>query len=150
MKISRGSLILSISVWLGLVFGLTVLGRDQSSGTEQPIVVSAAAPVYPALANAARIEGDAFVEAKIDAAGVVIAARAEGHALLRDACEFAAKRWRFASVEGYSGNRTARLTFSFRVLQKEMPSNQITPVFYPPYRVEVTTNPSIVQTVRSH
>jgi hypothetical protein len=149
MKNSRDSLTLSISVLIWLIFGLTVVANPQSSAAEQPVVVSAAAPVFPALANAARVSGDVFVEAKIDAAGVVTSARAEGHALLRTACETAARRWRFASVERNFGIRTARLTFSFRALQDEMPEDQITPVFYPPYRVEVTKNPNILRTAKS-
>jgi TonB family protein len=144
MKVSRDSRTFSMSLLIGFLLGLTVVGRPQSSATEQPVVVSAAAPLFPVLANAARVSGDVFVETQIDAAGVVTSARAEGHPLLRNACEVAAKRWRFASVQKDGGNRTARLTFSFLALQEKLPDDEITPVFYPPYRVEVRKNPNIL------
>lgn len=144
MKISRESLTLGTSVLVGLICGLTVAGHPQSSATDQPVVISAVAPIFPPLANAARVSGDVLIETQIDAAGVVTSARADGHPLLRNACEAAAKRWRFARVEEDSGIRNARLTFSFRALQKKLPEDDITPVFYPPYRVEVMKNPNSV------
>jgi hypothetical protein len=40
--------------------------------------------------------------------------------------------------------RTARLTFSFRSLEEELPADQATAIFRPPYRVEVMHNPNII------
>jgi TonB family protein len=150
MKMSKHLLFLSTSTLMGLSWALIVMAHPQSLATEQPRVISAAAPIFPALANAARVSGDVVVEVKIDASGMVTSAHAEGHALLRKVSETAAKRWRFASAESSIGIRTARLTFTFRALEKEMPEDRIAPVFYPPYRVEVMHNPNILQTTKSH
>jgi len=72
-------------------------------------------------------------------------AHAHGHALLTKPSETAAKRWRFDPVESDSPFRTVRLTFSFRALEEELPEDQVTPIFRPPYRIEVMHNPNIIR-----
>ena len=134
------------SMLLGLVFAFVVLAKPQTPTTEQPIVISAAAPIFPPLANAGRVSADVIVEVEINLSGDVTSVHADGHALLIKVCEAAARRWKFAPAEKNAGSRIARLTFTFRSLEKELPEDQITPVYYPAYRIEVMHNPNILQT----
>ena len=121
--------------------------QSEPQSSEQPPVLLAAAPIFPAIASAARATGNVVVEVKIDSLGAVSSAHTvEGHALLRKACEAAARRWKFAPIEDKSRIRTARLTFSFRILEKDVPETEITPVFMPPYKVEVTRIQQVLDT----
>ena len=107
----------------------------------------AAAPHYSLLARAAKITGDVVVEAKIDSEGKVIDAKTvEGHKLLQDGAKLAAKRWRFKSTDK-GVIRTVRLSFGFFLSDKKSDSDTIAN-FLPPYRVEVTANPPIIETQR--
>ena len=73
-------------------------------------------PAYPAIANAARAEGDVVVEIIVDEEGNVISARAlSGHPLLRDAAVKAAQDWKFmkTTIQGEAVKITGTLTFKF-------------------------------------
>ena len=145
MKQKKQALHLGIPLLFGSILVITVLANPQSPSTQQPGVISAAAPIFPPLANAARVSGDVVVEVTIDATGIVTSAHAEGHALLRKVSEAAASRWRFVPAEKDAASRLAKLIFTFRSLEKELPEDQITPIFHPPYRIEVMHNPNILQ-----
>jgi TonB family protein len=137
---------LTVSVASVVAFGL-----HPSQSSEQPAVVSAAAPIFPPIAAAARAIGEVIVEVKINRAGEVTSTKTQGaHPLLRKACEIAAARWKFAPAGEGVGDRSARITFVFRITDKEKPETEITPVFMPPYRVEVTRNAPVIETYRSH
>lgn len=140
MRIFRCALLVVASFTICLLALSTFVAHSQSKIAEQPKVVSAAAPFFPAIALAARQLGEVFVDVKIDSMGNVTSARADGLPLLRQASVTAARRWKFAAVEGSSDIRTARLTFVFRASEKDLPESEITPVFIPPYKVEVTHN----------
>jgi TonB family protein len=135
-------LYLGASIFGGLILVAMSLAKPQAPATEQPKVISAAAPIYPPLAYAARVSGDAVAEVEVDATGAVTSVRFEGHPLLRAASDAAAKRWRFAPTEKDRASRRAKITFTFRPLENELPADQITPVFYPPYKIEVMHNPN--------
>ena len=110
-------------------------------------MVAAAAPIYPPIAAAARAAGDVTVEVKIDPAGNVTSAEAlAGHPLLQQAAKTAARRWRFEPAAAKSGTRTAKLTFGFRITEKKIPAADATPMFLPPYRVEIIHDPPVVDT----
>ena len=73
-------------------------------------------PAYPAIANAARAEGDVVVEIIVDEEGNVVSARAlSGHPLLRDAALKAAQDWKFrkTTIQGEAVKITGTLTFKF-------------------------------------
>ena len=57
---------------------LSSLVRAQTNETERPVVLSAVVPVYPAIAESARVTGDVTVGVEIDAKGKVKEARADG------------------------------------------------------------------------
>src|SRR6476620_1882107 len=80
---------------------------------EPVLVVSATAPVYPAIAYAAHQSGDVTVVTEINKSGDVTSARVEsGPNLLRGVSVEAARRWKFSS--GSEEHRQATLTFTFR------------------------------------
>jgi TonB family protein len=93
---------------------------------------------------------DVVVEVEIDPAGNVSSAKAvSGHPLLRQAAKMAANRWKFEAA-AKSARRTARLQFVFRIAEKKLPPADATPVFMPPYKIEITHNPSIVDDSKSY
>jgi len=141
MKKSNAQRLLTISLLIGLVT-FTASAYRSVKPIESPKVLAAVAPLYPPIAVAARAMSDVIVEVKIDSAGNVTSAEAvSGHPLLQQAAKIAARRWRFESAEVKSGVGIARLTFVFRITEKDLPEAEITPIFLPPYRIEVTRNP---------
>jgi TonB family protein len=151
MKVPK-PLLFAISSFLTIHLALAVAAsRPSSQATGSPEVVAAAAPVYPPIAVAARAMSDVVVDVKISPDGHVSAADAvSGHPLLQQAAKVAARRWRFEAADAKSGIRTARLTFVFRISDKQMPDSEATTVFMPPYRVEVTRNPPVLDATPSY
>jgi TonB family protein len=99
-------------------------------------VVSAVAPVYPVIALAAHGSGDVVVAADINKSGDVTSARVlSGHSLLQKVSVEAAHRWKFSTSN--EDHREAKLTFTFRIMPDKTAGIDRTPVFYPPYHVEV-------------
>ena len=142
----RNKLLVNL-VLIGLL-GTSVFAVGLHNQTEeQPIVVAAVPPVYPAIAAQAHATGEVVVEVKIDRSGDVSSARAEkGHPLLQGPCVFAARRWKFASVKDAPAERTARLTFVFVLPDKDLTNVESGVVFYPPFKVQITRRPIRVDT----
>lgn len=116
--------------------------RFKPQTAEPPSVVAAVSPYFPAIAAVARASGEVVVEVKIDNAGEVSATKAKsGHPLLRQAAEAAARRWKFAPAAVPADPRTASLTFVFNISEERMAEAASTPVFFPPYKVQVTYTP---------
>ena len=121
-----------------LSVSLSNLSFAQVRGAEQPTVVSAVAPVFPAPAKAVRALGDVFVDVKIDGQGEVVSARhVDAHPLLRKTIEATARRWKFSPATKGEVRRKARLTFTFRLVPRGTYPLDTTPVFHPPYKVEI-------------
>lgn len=120
---------------------LPVLAVLPQSSTEQPAVITAVAPVFPPMAVASNTSGKAVIEVEVSATGEVISTRViEGHPLFRQTTNFmepVAKRWQFAPAANGSDVRHAKLTFIFSIVSKGTPESERTPVFTPPYQVEV-------------
>lgn len=138
MKARNYAAIIAAIIIVSVIVGLAVQARTSN---EPPAVVSAVAPVFPPVAVAANISGDVVIEVDVNAAGEITSARTvEGHPLLRRirVLEETARRWRFTSA---TNARTARLTFAFRIMPAETAADELTPVFTPPYRVEVRHRP---------
>lgn len=95
----------------------------------------AVAPVYPPIAMTANTSGNVEIVAVLDKSGKVIeTSLVAGHPLLRWAAIKATRRWRFQP--GPSGRRV-HLIFSFRMEPRGTPAEEMTPIFAPPYHVEV-------------
>jgi TonB family protein len=119
--------------------------------TDGPTVVAAVAPIYPAIAAAAHASGDVNVDVKIDTTGRVASAHAvDGHALLKAVCEATARRWKFVPATEQKTERTARLTFTFREVDDHAAEIDRTPVFFPPYKVEITGPKIVIQKYSVH
>ncbi|HEX8566085.1 MAG TPA: energy transducer TonB [Pyrinomonadaceae bacterium] len=121
-----------------VLFAFTFIAKAQTqnvSNNEQPKVVAALAPVYPAVARAVGASGDIIIEVKINSQGKVTSANAiSGHPLLRDVSSIASKRWKFENVEDNKSERKTQLTFSYKVARKK---EGIGVYFNPPYRIEI-------------
>lgn len=98
-------------------------------------VLSAVAPIYPPLALTANVSGEVDVMVTVDNAGKVTDAKfLAGNQLLHKAAIEAAKRWKF---QGVNRETKVQLTFVFRMMPKQTPPEDMTPVFMPPYKLEV-------------
>ncbi|HZS08220.1 MAG TPA: energy transducer TonB [Blastocatellia bacterium] len=128
-------LILAMALLIGLQIVITASSR--SAAIESPAVVAAIVPPYPIIARTAHVGGEVTVEESINSNGEVVSAKASGHQLLAGAAERAAKQWRFAPAKDAYGNRTATLIFAFQIMPRCAPVTDLTPIFYPPYKVEV-------------
>jgi TonB family protein len=134
-----------------LFLGVGVCMNVSAQTADEPAVVAAVAPTYPVIAAAAKASGDVNVDVTIDSSGNVSSARAvNAHALLKNICEATARRWKFAPTKEPKSNRTARLIFTFREVADRVPEHERTPVFLPPYRVEVTGPKIFIKTETSH
>ncbi len=123
-----------------IVCATAALAMQLSSSDEPPIVVTAVAPSYPPIAVAVNAGGTVITEVEVNAAGEVITALGtSGHPLLRRAAENTARRWRFTPA---AVTRMVRLTFIFRIMPRETTADELTPVFRPPYQVEVRHQPA--------
>lgn len=105
-------------------------------------VISAVAPLYPVIIRgtlgAIDVRTEVSVEMKVDRSGTVTAARSvSGHPILRVPAARAARQWKFASCDMCEEVRTVHLSFIFRTMPRGTPEEEMTPIFGPPYRVEV-------------
>jgi TonB family protein len=100
-----------------------------------PRVVAAIAPTYPGIALAMPKGGDVTVEVSVGSGGIVNDARVvTGAPPLRHPAVEAARLWRFAPGDA---EQRITLTFSFKIMPKNTSAEELTPVFKPPYEVEV-------------
>jgi TonB family protein len=120
-------------------------GRSHQQA-DLPTVVMAAAPVYPVIAASANANGEVVVEVQIDGAGNVTSVKVKsGHPLLQRAALAAAKRWKFSPNRDQRASRMADLTFVFRLTPEgEVIPEDITTKFMPPYRIEITRRPPVI------
>ena len=138
--------LLAFCLTLLLAVGVCVNIAAQTS--DGPAVVAAVAPVYPVIAAAAHATGSVNVDVKIDPSGKVASAHAvDGHALLKAVCAATARRWKFVPSTESKSERTARLTFTFREVDERASELDRSPVFLPPYKVEVTGPKIVIKTV---
>ena len=119
----------------------TLAGSLSQSRDDQPLVITAVAPVYPPAYDPASgpmdVDSTIYVEVRVDKTGTVISARPlGGHPLLQPASQRAALRWRFAPTER-ADVRAVTLAFIFMTVPKTTPDEEVSPVFRPPYEVEV-------------
>jgi Gram-negative bacterial TonB protein C-terminal len=132
---------------LGLLY-LTVGsagGALMQSNDRPALVVQAVAPLFPPLAVAAAQDGTVLIDLHLSPKGNVESTDiVGGPKLLQKVVEIAARRWIFSTAESATAPRIVRLSFIFRLVQKDTPSEELLPIFRPPYQVEVRTRfPSI-------
>lgn len=117
-------------------FGSVLCARNiRELPNEQPTVTAAVAPILPPIARQARVESAVEVEVKIDESGNVSSAKViSGHPLVQNACETAARKWKFRRRTSVG---TVRLKFSFDCVDRDKLAPDPTITFLPPYEVEV-------------
>jgi hypothetical protein len=117
---------------------LTPFQATSSTRAEEIRVLKAVAPIYPKVEGATDPSGRVDVSLQISASGDVLSARAiNGHPLLHVPAERAAKLWRFTPSTGGASARTVLISFIFRTMPKDTPAEEISPIFSPPYEVEI-------------
>jgi TonB family protein len=124
----------ALMITCALVFsGWLTPAQTPKPASEIPTVIQAVAPsTYPPIAIVARADGKLIVEVKINAGGKVVSTKViQGHELLASTAASAAKRWQFAA-SNCSEERSAQLTFEFRIPVKQDDA-QI--AFNPPYGI---------------
>jgi TonB family protein len=125
------------------LFGCVALAQNKTQNS--PVVISAVAPIYSPSMRAINLEGDFRVDVKIDRSGKVVSSECvKGtHQLVRKVIEEASDRWQFAPDENAEKKRRVQLTFTFRLVPKASNFDS-TPIFYPPYKIEVRDNRVII------
>jgi TonB family protein len=99
------------------------------------MVLTAVAPVYTPIAVLANVGGEVFVDVTVASDGKVRSTNAlNGNKLLIHTSLEAAKRWRF---EPGASDRKAVLKFSFRIMPKGTPEEDLGAMFMPPFSIEV-------------
>ena len=79
------------------------------------------------------------VKVNIRQDGHVISVEAvSGNPILIGGTRDVASRWEFAVTTDKNKTRTAELVFVYRLVPKDLPRVGLSPIFKPPYRVEVT------------
>lgn len=118
--------------------------------SQEPRVVRASSAVFPLIAAVAEESGTVVVEVKIKPDGTVAEANVvDGHRLFLVAAEASSRRWVFNSVTESNVFRTARLTFDFKLIRKESRTEELLPVFIPPYGVEIRATVPAVEFTKS-
>ena len=131
-------LILTILLTASALSSIAMAVEDSSPQSQEPAVVKAIPAIYPNIAAVAEESGVVVVEVKINPDGTVEEATAvDGHKLFRVAAERSARQWVFNPVTEPNNARTARLTFSFKLMPKTANPEELLPVFMPPYGVEI-------------
>ena len=137
-----------ISVVILVTFVLSGVASAQSIDTSstQPSVIRAVAPLFP-VPDKGYAMGSVIVEIQINASGSVIKAHAvQGHPFLYSTSEKAALRWLFMSTAAETKVRTMRLTFIFKVMDGRIAEEDLSPLFMPPYQIEVRRMVPIIET----
>ncbi|HJP94929.1 MAG TPA: energy transducer TonB [Pyrinomonadaceae bacterium] len=112
---------------------------QEPKADDLPAVTTAVAPNYFPTALHSHASGEVVVAVKIASDGSVTSSEAiSGSAVLAAGSMQVARRWKFATMKDKNQIRSARLTFVYRLVPRDTPSDQLLPIFKPPYRVEIT------------
>lgn len=133
------SLLKSLLISASVSLIVTLSGVASAQGTDSPVpVLEAVAPVFPVIAIATAQQGKVQVDVRINEDGTVRSVDfGQGPSIFRPLLKIVAGRWRFASTEKNSGYRTVRLSFVFTLVPSETKSEELLPIYRPPYEVEV-------------
>jgi hypothetical protein len=130
---------LAILVAAALIYS-SVMAQQVGVGTDysdKPEVIHAVAPVYPDMIGEYREIETVIVRVEVDQFGKVTSAKYRvGSPLFHSQAEAAARRWLFASTDNPKVRKVV-LVFLFHTMPKGTPKEELTPVFHPPYKIEV-------------
>lgn len=112
---------------------------------ESVLVLEAVAPVFPTIIISAVERGRMTVEVIVGEDGQVKSiGEVKAPALLRRTLTAVARKWRFIRVEKGSGVRKIELVFVLTMVSSDAKSEDLFPVFRPPYEVETKVRAPIV------
>src|SRR6266481_6670133 len=121
-----------------ILISLAFSGSENRTSAQELQPIEAVAPVYPVMALNAGVSGTVSLEVQVDQHGVVTSVRTlVGPELLRKVSERAASRWRFRPTPESAGSRSEDLIFVFSLMQGSPTSDDLVPIFLPPYQIEV-------------
>lgn len=130
-------IVLTIFLAVSALSSLAIAVDGRSPQSQEPTVIKAIPAIYPRIAAVAEESGAVIVEVKINPDGTIAEATAvDGHKLFRVAAENSARQWVFNLITEPNTSRTARLTFSFKLIRKAVTPEELLPIFMPPYSVE--------------
>jgi hypothetical protein len=123
---------------VSLNFPVAVLGQAKST-TEHIEVVEAVPATYPPIAIVANVAGRVNVRVTIASSGNVDSVEVlTGPKLLHKPAKTAAAKWVFnKTVETNEKPRNAELHFIFEILPQGATSEELLPIFLPPFTVKV-------------
>ncbi len=102
-----------------------------------PPVVEAVIPVFPATAIATAQEGQVLLLVMVRNDGKVKSVEFKsGPSIFRPVAKLVASRWKFAPTKS-STTCSVQLSFIFKLMPDETKSEDMLPVYRPPYEVEV-------------
>ena len=128
--------ILVFMILMGLLTS-AAFSQSRSADSTTVQVVSAVAPFYPPIARQANATGDVDVHVEINSDGRVTSVDSEGRfGVLGAASEKAARQWVFSATSNRE-KRKATLVFSFRIMPENTQLSEATPIYSPPYKIEV-------------
>lgn len=127
---------------IGCIFAGLIAVTTNAQTQDKVPVVKAVAPVYPPFAIAVRDEGIVKADVSVNRKGIVQSVKVSAAPkLLQTVVEIAARKWVFATDESKQVLRTIQLSFHFQIVPGNTPSDELLPVFKPPYEVEIKAKP---------
>jgi TonB family protein len=102
-------------------------------------VLSAVAPIFPSVPSLTGTGGKIQLEVEVNTTGDVTGIKILEASLpgLRRDSEKAARQWKFSASPAATNPRRYVILFVFRMMPDEASPDELTPVFHPPYEIEV-------------
>jgi TonB family protein len=137
---SKGRLVLFVII-CAVVSGWSFVRAQRP--VQGPLVTKAVAPsTYPVIALVAHAHGNVIIEVKISPNGEVVSHKViEGPDLLASTAASAAKLWQFEALPPDAIERSAKLTFEFKIVDKK---EDVQIAFSPPYRITYAPMPPVI------
>ena len=126
--------------------------REQLIDDSTPVVIRAVAPVFSPVLAAMLRDGNIAVLIRINHRGEVVSATVAHAKWLKPIVNSsryvqpvlnAARRWRFNRLSDGTPDREVQLDFTFLILPKNSQLEDCTPVFLPPYKMELRSNEEV-------
>ena len=147
IKVMRHPLTVLVVAWLIVLLGVrTATAQSAAKAEETPVVKSGEMPLYPPLAQQARLEGTVRLEVTTDGVNITKVAASGAHKLLLDAAEENIRTWRFYRHRP----QTFIATFAYK-LDKQEVHGFVNPtvILDLPSRVEVRTKMNAMETTQT-
>jgi len=126
-------IVVGVCICLGIESGALCQQSDSN-----PSVVEAAIPVYPAVAVLTGAQGRVVVEAVVRDDGTVKSVEiCSGPPIFTRLLKSVVSHWKFSPTSEKGKGRSVQLSFIFKFVSDETKSEDMLPIYRPPYEVEV-------------